>query len=91
MTAESPSEIKDMVEVFWDPSASGPDERSENGSGMMMKTDGGRRYQLGQWPSDDPHIHQAGALAVSDNPDGGINPPFTPGPEYGANGCLSCS
>ena len=52
--------------------------------------DKGKRYQLGQWPGDDPHVFQPGAEAISDNPEGGGNPPFTPGPEYPSTGCLSC-
>ena len=92
-TPDSPPDIKDFAEVFYDINASGPDERSQNGVGMMMKTDGGQRYQLGQWPSDDPHVfgNARNPVAVSDNPAGGGDPPFTPGPEYGDSGCLDCS
>jgi hypothetical protein len=89
-TPASPPDIKDFAEVYYDPSASGPDERNQNGSGMMMKTDNGARYQLGQWPADDPHIGQ-NPLAVSDNPPGGGDPPWTPGPAYPTSGCLSCT
>src|SRR5581483_9224633 len=90
MTPQSPTDIKDFAEVYYDPNAQGPDERNQQGSGMMMKTDGGARYQLGQWPTDDPHIGRD-PVAVSDNPQGGGDPPFTPGPEYGSTGCLSCT
>ena len=92
-TAGSPTDIKDFAEVYYDVTQQGPDERSEQGTGMMMKTDNGARYQLGQWPSDDPHVKQAGnnAIAISDNPPGGADPPWTPGPDYPQNGCLSCS
>ena len=76
--------------MYYDATASGPDERSQSGAGMMMKTDNGARYQLGQWPSDDPHVYKGG-VAVSDNPAGGSDPPWTPGPEYPENGCLSCA
>jgi hypothetical protein len=93
ITPDSPTDIKDFAEVYYDVTASGNDERSQSGLGMMMKTDGGQRYQLGQWPSDDPHVFDPNhnPVAVSDNPAGGADPPYTPGPEYGDHGCLDCS
>jgi hypothetical protein len=92
-TPDSPTDIKDFAEVFYDITASGNDERSEGGVGMMMKTDGGARYQLGQWPTDDPHVftNAKDPVAVSDTPSGGGDPPFTPYAEYGEHGCLSCT
>jgi hypothetical protein len=93
VTPDAPTDIKDFAEVYYDITARGNDERGEAGTGMMMKTDLGARYQLGQWPSGDPHVYQGtanGALAVSDHADAG-DPPFTPGPEYGQHGCLSCA
>jgi hypothetical protein len=89
-TPDAPTDIKDFAEVFYDITQQGPDERGEFGTGMMMKSDNGKRYQLGQWPQEDPHVFQPGGVAISDNPEGGGNPPFTPGPEYGSTGCLSC-
>jgi hypothetical protein len=93
-TPELPTSIKDFAEVYYDVAEFGPDERGDQRNGMMMKTDQGQRYQLGQWPSDDPHVYQGsggGAIAVSDNPPGGGDPPWTPGPAYGLEGCLSCT
>ncbi|MEY2449664.1 MAG: hypothetical protein QOH79_3140 [Acidimicrobiaceae bacterium] len=92
-TPDLPTWIKDFAEVFYDVTAVGPDERGDVRNGMMMKTDGGQRYQLGQWPGDDPHVKDANhnPIAVSDNPPGGGDPPWTPGPEYGMSGCLSCA
>jgi hypothetical protein len=93
VTPDSPTDIKDFAEVYYDIQRSGPDERSEQGAGMMMKTDNGARYQAGQWPSDDPHVfqHKDTDMAISDNPPGGGDPPWTPGPAYPQNGCLDCS
>lgn len=88
-TPESPTDIKDFAEVFYDANARGPDERSQDGVGMMMKTDGGARYQLGQWPTDDPHVFRPGGLAVSDDPALGADPPYEHKP-YPTSGCLSC-
>ena len=89
-TPDSPGEAKDFAEVWYDPNARGPDERSKQGTGMMMKSDGGKRYQLGQWPTDDPHIRQPGALAVSDNPEGGSNFPHEQDGHTHTTRCLSC-
>ena len=59
-------------------------------SPAKVKTDNATRYQIGQWPTDDPHVYHGG-IANSDNPPGGGDPPWTPGPEYPSTGCLSCS
>ncbi|MEY2459347.1 MAG: hypothetical protein QOG30_1177 [Acidimicrobiaceae bacterium] len=93
-TPDLPTSIKDFAEVYYDITAQGPDERGQFGTGMMMKTDQARRYQIGQWPSDDPHAYQGtsgGALAVSDDPPGGGDYPYQPGPPYPLDGCLSCT
>ena len=39
------------------------------------------------WYFDPSHNPEA----VSDNPAGGGDPPYTPGPEYGDHGCLDCT
>jgi hypothetical protein len=92
-TPDLPTSIKDFAEVFYDLTAQGPDERGQAGTGMMMKTDNGQRYQIGQWPSDDPHVKDPShnPIAISDNPPGGGDPPWTPGPAYPLDGCLSCT
>jgi hypothetical protein len=89
-TPDLPTAIKDFAEVYYDITATGTDERGDFGHGMMMKTDDGARYQIGQWPSDDPHVYRGG-IANSDNPPGGGDPPYEPGPAYGSDGCLSCT
>ena len=89
-----PTAIKDFAEVYYDITAQGPDERGQQGTGMMMKTDNGQRYQVGQWPSDDPHVYQDPShhpLAVSDNPPGGGDYPYQPGPAYPLSGCMDCT
>ncbi|HEV3225313.1 MAG TPA: hypothetical protein VGZ52_00705, partial [Acidimicrobiales bacterium] len=93
ITPQSPTDIKDFAEVYYDITAQGNDERSEFGTGMMMKSDSGQRYQLGQWPSDDPHVfgNAKNPIAVSDNPPGGGDPAYDPGPAYPASGCLDCA
>jgi hypothetical protein len=93
-TPDLPTAIKDFAEVYYDITEQGLDERGQPGAGMMMKTDQGRRYKVGQWPTEDPHAYQGsagGAIAVSDTPPGGGDPPWTPGPAYPLDGCLSCT
>jgi hypothetical protein len=60
---------------------------------MMMKTDNGQRYQIGQWPSDDPHVYDPShhPLAISDNPPGGGDYAYQPGPAYPLSGCMDCT
>ncbi|MGH2686584.1 MAG: hypothetical protein ACRDJP_14055, partial [Actinomycetota bacterium] len=66
-TRELPTEIKDYTEVWYSGTATGPDERGEQGPGMMMKTDGGKRYKLGQWTKGESlAFKEAGAVAVTD-------------------------
>jgi len=91
LTRENPTEIKDFVEVFYAVSAQGPDERGNQGSGMVMKVDGGRRYQVGQWPSSPPRAFDMnGTIAVSDDPPGGGDPPHEQDGHTHEGTCLSC-
>ena len=76
MNRAFPTQSKDMTEVWYNPNQRGPDERGDDGVGMIMKVDGGRRYRLGQWPATDPRAFDPnGAMDVSDNPPGGGDPP----------------
>jgi hypothetical protein len=68
-TLLAPNAQKDFTEVFWDPTATGPDETGGNGPGVLLKVDGGRRYQLGSWPRTDPRVFdRTGTVGVGDNP-----------------------
>ena len=87
-----PTLIKDFIEVFYDPSVPGPDERTEQGNGMVMKVDGGKRYAPGQWPTSEPNVfNRAGAATVTDNPAGGGDPPHENDGHTHNKKCLSCS
>ena len=69
LTRESPTEIKDFVEVWYKADEQGPDEREQPGSGMVMKTNGGKRYRLGEWTTDPTLAFKPeGAIAISDDP-----------------------
>jgi hypothetical protein len=48
--------IDDATELWWDPTATGPDEIQRNGTGMYRYVDGGKRYLPGQWPDTDPSL-----------------------------------
>lgn len=87
-----PTLIKDFIEVYYDPNVSGPDERTEQGNGMIMKVDGGKRYAPGEWPSTEPRVfNAAGAATVTDNPAGGGDPPHEQDGHTHNKKCLSCS
>ena len=69
LTRQYPTEIKDFVEIFYDPNKRGKDERGQDGRGMVMKVAGGKRYQTGQWPTSDPNVFNLkGAIAVTGDP-----------------------
>jgi len=42
--------IDDATEVWWDVTASGPDENGRVSAGMYAYVDGGKRYLAGEWP-----------------------------------------
>jgi hypothetical protein len=46
--------VDDATEIWWDPSAEGPDEIRRQGRGMWSFVDGGRRYLPGAWPETAP-------------------------------------
>ena len=91
VTREFPTQIKDVTEVWYDVNAPGKDERGEQGNGMMMKVDGGARYEAGKWPAADPKVfNPEGAIAVSDNPAGGGPFPHEQDGHKHDGKCLSC-
>jgi hypothetical protein len=70
--------IDDATEIWWNPDATGPDEIGNEGSGMYMFVDGGKRYLLGEWPEDDPKVFdEDGAVAIYDEaPEGEEYPDY---------------
>ena len=57
--------IDDGTEVWWNPTATGPDEVGRNGTGMYEYVAGGTRYLVGQWPSQDSKAFvAAGAVTI---------------------------
>jgi ABC-type sugar transport system substrate-binding protein len=89
----SPTAVEDFIEIWWAADAQGPDERSEQGTGMMMKSDGGKRYAIGQWPQADTKAFvPAGAIGANDDPPGAVADPQHEQDGHTHNKrCLSCS
>jgi hypothetical protein len=57
--------LDDMTEVWWDPEATGPDERGIEGVGMYRYVDGGTRFGRGDWPDETPRVFvEDGAVAL---------------------------
>jgi hypothetical protein len=72
----------DVTEIWWDPTAPGPDELDNQGVGMYRYVDGGRRYMPGQHPSSDPKVFvNDGTVTIYDQVPAGESPksyPHTP-------------
>jgi hypothetical protein len=93
-TRAYPTAIKDFAEVYYDANAQGKDERGEQGSGLVMKSNGGRRYQAGQWPAGIAQVFgdAANPIAISAAPPGGTtDPPHEQDGHTHTGKCLSCS
>jgi hypothetical protein len=57
--------LDDATEIWWDPTATGPDEIQRNGTGMWRYVDGGKRYLPGEWPETPPELFvQEGSVAI---------------------------
>jgi hypothetical protein len=57
--------IDDATEIWWNPTASGPDELNHPGQGLYEYVDGGKRYLPGDWPQAAPDVFTAkGAVTI---------------------------
>ncbi|MBA3653222.1 MAG: ABC transporter substrate-binding protein [Actinobacteria bacterium] len=93
-TRQFPTAIKDFVEVYYDANARGNDERNANGTGLVQKTNGGKRYLIGGWPVGTPQVFTdaVNPIATSENPPGG--PTDAPHEQDGhkhTGKCLTCA
>jgi hypothetical protein len=69
---DSPTAVDDFTEVWWDPNGTGKDETDKQGKGRLMKTDGGKRYDRGEWTRQDSNVFDASkSVYTTDNPPGG--------------------
>ena len=57
--------------MFWNSNGSGKDEVGKDGVGILQKAEGGRRYELGQWPTTEPENNVSRAIFTSDKDVGG--------------------
>jgi len=75
------SGIDDATEIWWNPTATGPDEVRRTGVGMYEYVDGGQRYLPGQWPTRDTTAFDlAGAVTIYNQPPPGEQPKSYPPP-----------
>jgi hypothetical protein len=72
--------VDDMVELWWDPDASGPDEAGNEGEGMYRYVDGGKRYLVDDWPDELRVFEREGSVTVIDDPPEDELPPDYPPP-----------
>ncbi len=63
--------------MWWDPTATGPDEIRKDGTGMWQYVDGGKRYLPGDWPTEDKLFDPEGAVTIYE-----IAPPEETPPDY---------
>ena len=52
------SGIDDATLIWWDPTATGPDEIRRDGTGMWQYADGGARFLPGTWPTDSQSVRR---------------------------------
>ena len=79
--------VDDVVEIWWDPDATGPDETDAVGAGLWRYADGGRRFLPGQMPVEPPRAfvvegsvtgYTAGTRPASDRAPDYPPPPGSP-------------
>ena len=83
--------IDDFTEVWWDTTATGADETHHDGTGLMQFVDGGKRYRLGEWPSDLKVFNPSGAVALYDKLPASETPKSYPSPAGSAGSGSSSS
>jgi len=70
-----------VTELWWDATATGPDEFGGGGVGLYRYAEGGRRYLPGEQPtSDTAAFTRAGSIAIYDEPPPSDRPPPYPRP-----------
>jgi Periplasmic binding protein len=84
--------IDDFTEVWWDPTATGPDEiRKSDKPGMYEYSDGGKRYLPGQWTSDTKAFVKDGAVTIYASPPSGETAKDYPSPASGSSSSSSAN
>lgn len=72
--------IDDMVELWWDARAEGPDETGAEGAGLYRYVDGGRRYLPGEYTSELDVFDRTRAVTQITDPPPSEIPPDYPSP-----------
>lgn len=73
--------IDDATVVWWNPDATGPDERGDEGDGMYEYVEGGKRYLPGEWPDTDTlAFDPEGAVTIYEERPPGEEVPDYPSP-----------
>lgn len=72
----------DVVEIWWDREAQGPDEIGNDGVGLYRYVNGGQRYMPGDFPSGPPKMFDPeGTVLIYEERPAGEVPPDYPPPE----------
>jgi hypothetical protein len=73
--------VDDATQVWWNATASGPDEIGRAGTGLYEYVSGGKRYLPSAWPRTTTKAFQAaGAITIYPEPPPGERPPTYPPP-----------
>ena len=72
--------IDDMVELWWDPEARGPDEAGDEGEGMYRYGDGAQRRLADEWTGDLLAFEREGSVTIIEDLPEGEEPPDYPSP-----------
>jgi hypothetical protein len=76
--------IDDATEIWWDPTATGPDEIQREGTGLWRFVQGGKRYLPGEWPDSPPNLFdQVDTTTIYQEPPPGEEPVQYPSPAGG--------
>lgn len=72
--------IDDMVEIWWDPEATGEDETGTEGTGLYRYVNDGRRYLPSEYTSDVEVFDRGNSVTEIDDPPASEVPPEYPSP-----------
>ena len=75
--------VDDMVEIWWDPEAEGPDETGNEGTGLYRYVNGGQRYLSNEYTGDVEVFDPEGAPTSIEDPPPSEVPPDYPSPAGG--------
>jgi hypothetical protein len=75
--------IDDATLVWWNTTATGPDELNTQGTGMYEYVDGGKRYLPNQWPSTLPKMFDtSNSVTIYHEPPASEQVPNYPSPAH---------